>query len=356
MDNARGPFFPLFLEATGESSSQGALFFAVTSFIAILSSAASSFVLERAGLKFLLFLGGLCMAVSPFGLIFTPNLNGALTTAFFFGLGLGWVAVGQNVLISLVERVDLRRQLFALLHCFYALAAMTAPLSVLWLKKSLPWNWLLVGETVLCVPFLFFLIFIKSENKDELPKERVLPPPLFDPTVLRWVFFLSFYIASELILSTRLVIFVQGLGLDFAESSRHLFWFFLSMFFSRLAFFFVRLPFPAAKILMFCLGFALSLIALGYTKSTYFFALTGAAIGPVFPVVMDEMSRTWPKRFDVLVSRVIALSSMFVVTAHMVVGKLTDLYGIDKAMYSVPLLMASAFVIILTKRIKSSAL
>lgn len=351
MDNARGPFFPLFLKATGETASQGALFFAVTSFVAILSSAAAGRILEKLGLKALLFLGGLCMGVSPFGLVLFPTLTGALITALLFGLGLGWVAVGQNILISLVKKEDLRRRLFALLHCFYALAAMTAPLSILKLKDMLPWNWLLVGVLVLTTPFMLCLLFLKKPEEKGVV-EKIAPPPLSDFWVLTWVLFLSFYISAELIMSTRLVTFVQGAGLSFEEASKHLFLFFMSMFIIRLLFFFVKISVSAIKVLFVCLLSALVFIFLGYNVSTLFFALVGGAVAPVFPVVMDEMSRMWPERFDVLVARVIALSSMFVVTAHMTVGKLTDVYGIGKAMYAVPVLIALALVVLLTALLK----
>ncbi len=353
MDNARGPFFPLFLEATGESSSKGALFFAVASFVAILSSAVAGWMLENLGLKKLLLFGGLAMGTSPLGLVFIPTLKGALITAFLFGTGLGWVAVGQNILISQVKKVELRRQLFALLHCFYALAAMSAPLTVLKLKTVLPWNWLLAGVLVLTTPFILSLVFLKEE-KQEGEVKKIKPPPLSDFWVLTWILFLSFYISSELILSTRLVVFTQGFGLSFTEASQHLFLFFLSMFIVRLLFFFVKLPVGALKILLVCLLSGLVFLFLGYNVSTYFFALVGASMGPVFPVVMDEMSSMWPERFDVLVARVIALSSMFVVTAHMGVGSLTDTYGIGKAMYAVPVLICMALVILMTGMIKKS--
>lgn len=353
MDNARGPFFPLFLEATGESSSKGALFFAVASFVAILSSGAAGFVIEKFGVKRLLFLGGISMGASPLSLILYPSLFGAIITAFLFGMGLGWVAVGQNILISLVKKEGVRRRLFALLHCFYALAAMTAPLSVLKLKEVLPWNWLLIGALVLTLPFLLSLFFLKEEVDENAPVKKIKPPPLTDFWVLTWVTFLSFYISSELIMSTRLVVFVKGMGLGFEEASKHLFLFFLCMFCIRILFFFVNFKQSAVKILLVCLLSALGFIYLGYNVSTYFFVLVGAAVGPVFPVVMDEISRMWPERFDVLVARVIALSSMFVVTAHMVVGRLTDTYGIAKAMYAVPVLICLATATLLTSVLKA---
>ncbi len=351
MDNARGPFFPLFLDATGETAAQGSLFFAVTSFVAILSSAMAGKLLDKLGLKSLLFLGGLSMGASPFGLVLLPDLTGALITAFLFGLGLGWVAVGQNILISLVKDGGLRRRLFALLHCFYALAAMTAPLSILKLRGVLPWNWLLVGVTVLSVPFMAGLLFLEK-NEDGVENKKVEPPPLSDFWVLVWVLFLSFYISSELIMTTRLVVFVQGLGLSFEEASKHLFLFFTAMFLVRLFFFLKQVSISAVKILTTCLLLSLVFIVLGYSLSTIFFALVGGAMGPVFPVVMDEISRMWPKRFDVLVARVIALSSMFVVTAHMTVGKLTDVFKIEKAMYAVPVLISFALVVLLTAALR----
>ena len=346
MDNARSPFFPLFLDATSETSANGALFFALASFVAILSSASACKILSQFGLKVLLIAGGLSMALSPWGLVLMPNLNGALLTAFLFGVSLGWVAVGQNILISLVEKENLRRRLFSLLHCFYALAALTAPLSVLQLKKYVPWNYLLLGVSFLCVPFLFLSLFLAEDKAGAQEQKKILPPPLTDPWVLMWVLFLSFYIASELIVSTRMVVFIEGFGVSFEAASNHLFLFFVSMFVVRVSFFIFEFSMSAAKILSGCLLAALVFIFLGYTQSTYFFVLVGGAIGPVFPLVMDEMSKMWPKRFDVLVARVIALSSLFVVTAHMFVGKLTDLYGIGVAMYSVPVLMTLALLVL----------
>lgn len=344
MDNARGPFFPLFLDATGESSSRGALFFALTSFVAILSSAAAGKILRAFGLRKLLILGGLAMGLSPFGLVWSPNLEGALMTAFFFGLGLGWLAVGQNILISLVEDLALKKRLFSLLHCFYALAAMTAPLSILKLKSLLPWNQLLIGVSLLTLPFLILTLFLSPEEgaqKEESPEPA---PPLSDFWVAVWIGFLSFYVSAELIVSTRLVLFLEeGMGLSFDQASKHLFLFFLAMFLVRVLFFLVHFKQSSIKILMCCLLSALVFFFLGYTQSTFFFSLLGASIGPVFPLVMDEMSMMWPKKFDVLVSRAIALSSLFVVTAHMVVGRLTDLFGIAAAMYAVPVLLTCAF-------------
>ncbi len=347
MDNARGPFFPFFLEASKESASKGALFFAVTSFITILSSATADWILKKWGLKTLLLLGGFGMGSSPLGLILFPNLNGALITAFLFGAGLGWTTVGQNILINLVKAVELRRQFFALLHCFYALAAMTAPLTILKLKNILPWNWLLIGVFFLSCPFVISLFFLKKEGA-EIKVKKMPPPPLSDFWVMIWVTFLSFYIASELIMSTRLVVFLKGLGLSFKVASQHLFLFFLAMFLIRLLFFFVSFHISALKILLTCLFASLGLMFLGYNVSTYFFSLMGASFAPVFPIVMDEISNMWPKRFDVLIARIIAISSMFVVSIHMLVGKLTDLYGIDKAMYSVPILMLFSLIILLT--------
>lgn len=345
MDNARSPFFPLFLEATGETSAKGSLFFALASFVAILSSASAGQILSRFGLKKLLLLGGGCMAASPWGLALFPTLKGALITALLFGLSLGWVAVGQNILISLVENKSLRRRLFSLLHCFYALAALTAPLSILEVKKHVPWNFLLLGVTALCLPFLFLTFFLKEDTSAASEQKKIKAPPLTDPWVLLWVMFLSFYIASELILSTRMVVFIEGLGASFEEASHHLFLFFVCMFLTRISFFIFEFSMSALNILRGCLCAALILIFLGYTQSTYFFALLGGTIGPVFPLVMDEMSKMWSERFDVLVARVITLSSLFVVTAHMFVGRLTDVYGIAIAMYSVPILIFLALTI-----------
>lgn len=346
MDNARGAYFPILLKNTGLSATKGSVFFALASFMAILSSASASFIIGRWSLKALLYLGAGAFFLCPMGLIFFTNFLGVVITAFLFGLGLGWVSVGQNILISQIDREDIKRRLFSLLHCFYAAAAMTAPLSIVWLKNILPWNYLMIGVSFLSIPFFAGIFFL--ENKKANLQDRVEPPPLKSFWVLLWLMFLSFYISSELILSTRLVIFVeQTYSLSFAEASQHLFYFFLFMFIARVFFFLYHIKASSFFILIACVAGGLFSFALGHIVSTYFYSLIGLFMGPVFPVSLDEISKRWPKSFDVLISRVIAISSIFIVSAHMLVGVLTDYIGIQKALYSVPILLTLSLVVIL---------
>ena len=357
MDNARGPFFPILLEKTTVSSSEGALFFALTSFVAIISSALASFFIARFGLKALLVCGGLFMTASPYGLVFMPSLTGALTTAFLFGASLGMVAVGQNVLVGQIENEEFKRRFFSLLHCFYALAAMTAPLSVLALKNFVVWNHILVAVSFLTVPFIIFVLFLRPENSklnstQELKSDSA-PLKWGDKAAFLWILFMSFYVSSELILSTRMVVLVKSFSKPFDVASHHLFYFFLFMLFSRLLFFLFQFKSSTYKVLTLCMigGFVGAI--LGYSIDPFFFSVVGGFMGPVFPTVMEEVSKRWPKNFDVMVSRVISLSSFFVVLTHMSVGRLTDLYGVQQSLMVVPVLLALAFSVLMYKRFKS---
>ena len=356
MDNARGPFFLILLEKTRISSSEGSLFFALASFVAIISSALVGRFIGLFGLKALLILGGALMTLSPFGLIFFPTLFGALVTAFLFGASLGLVAVGQNILVGQIENEDFKRRFFSLLHCFYALAAMTAPLSVLVLKNYVLWNYILIAVSFLSIPFMILVFFLKfeKENRKNINMNFELTPPKWtDKTSFLWVLFMSFYVSSELILSTRMVVLVKSFNKSFDVASHHLFYFFFFMLGSRLLFFLFQFKSSAFKVLSFCiLGGLLSSI-LGYLVNPLFFAIVGGFIGPVFPTVMEELSRTWSKRFDTMISRVISLSSFFVVLTHMSVGRLTDLYGIQQSLIVVPVLLSLSFVTLFYKRMQS---
>ena len=357
MDNARGSFFPILLEKTSISSSQGALFFALTSFVAIISSALASSFIGLFGLKSLLVFGGALMTVSPFGLIFFPSLFGALVTAFFFGASLGLVAVGQNVLVGQIENEDFKRRFFSLLHCFYALAAMTAPLTVLILRHYIFWNYILVAVSFLSIPFIVFVLFLKSEKKNMNKSSasfELTPLKWTNKASFFWILFMSFYVSSELILSTRMVVLVKSFNHSFDTASHHLFYFFLFMFFSRLLFFLFSFKSSLFKILSFCILGSLVSSILGYIIDPLFFAIVGGFMGPVFPTVMEELSRLWPKKFDTMVSRVISLSSFFVVLTHISVGRLTDLYGVQQSLIVVPILLALSFAILLYRSIKST--
>lgn len=347
MDNARGPFFPLFLKNTGLSASKGALFFALTSFVSIASAASAGFFLKRFHLKALLFSGGLMMFLSPLGLVFFANFRGSIITALFFGIGLGWTAVGQNILISLIENKSLRRRFFSLLHCFYALAAMTAPLSLVWLHKVFQWNYLLLGVSFLCLPFLTSLLFFKAQEKSKDVKSQVQPPSLKNPWVLLWLSFLSFYISAELILTTRLVVLAEAFGHSFEVSSAHLFYFFLAMFVSRAIFFVFKIHWSTQRVLFICLLGIFTSFLLGFYYESYFLSLIGFFMGPIFPVVVDQIAETWPESFDVLISRVISISSFFVVMSHILVGYLSDLLGIETSIWSVFALSFLAFLVLI---------
>jgi fucose permease len=355
MDNARGPFFPILLSETSASSSEGSLFFALTSFVAIISSALASRFISLFGLKSLLILGGALMTASPFGLVFLPDLFGALITAFLFGASLGFVAVGQNVLVGRIENEEFKRRFFSLLHCFYALAAMTAPLTVLVLKGYVQWNQILVGVSFLSIPFMFLVFFLKNDSVEKNSSNfeiELTPPKWTDKTSFLWILFMSFYVASELILSTRMVVLVKSFDFSFDQASHHLFYFFLFMLCSRLLFFVVQFNSPAFKVLLLCVSGGLISSILGYAINPIFFSIVGGFMGPVFPTVMEVLSKTWPKKFDLVVSRVISLSSFFVVLAHMSVGRLTDLYGIQNSLIVVPVFLSISLLILIYRQKK----
>lgn len=348
LDNARGPFFPILLTETGVSSANGSFFFALTSFLAVLSSAFAGWFLQKYRVKYLLIAGGFVMGASPLVLAMVPSFYGAMGTAFVFGCCFGWITVGQNVMIGKFADVRVRSKLFSLLHCFYALSALVAPLTIIYMKSRVPWNWLLCGVTLLCVPLVLMGLFVK-EDKIE-PKVLGSGSPeglrLFNWDIFQWIIFLSFYISAELMLSTRLVVLMRDFNFGYDFSAHTLAGFFIFMFVSRFFFFLFKLKVSDLILLTLSVGASLFCFVVFYFTWAPGIALCGLFMGPVFPFVMEYLSKKMPENFDVLVARIIAISSLFVVCCHLALGKFSDLWGVKLAMLTVPFLLLPPLILV----------
>jgi fucose permease len=143
------------------------------------------------------------------------------------------------------------------------------------------------------------------------------------------------YVMSEILISTRLALYVRRTQLlDLAHSSLFVSYFFMFLLMGRIFFSFVKFRFPLRTQLMTSLILTLGCFLLGFWKSTQFFALCGLCMAPFYPLALTYASELFPaSKMNSALSYILALSSFFIVIMNLTVGWVTDHFGIEQALW-----------------------
>lgn len=353
-DNSRGPLFPEILKTFAVSDSQGALFFALSSFCGFLASYLVRFLLCHWSRTRIMQWSLILMGGSLLGMGFAKSFFGLVLCSSFFGASLGLVGVVQNILVSVGSAPQRRQQMLSGLHATYGIASFLAPLLVAGVSL---WGgtWRVVFFTVAAVPLVIFLGFLGWREKQTLSAtdlRRQLTPPLPQSRKehIGQIFLalsLGFYVLVEAMVATRLPLLMRrqkGMGLE--ESSYYLTAFFLCMLVGRLLFTVFRFKWPLRHMLScFLLLSALSL-GIGLTGVPAFLSLSGLFMAPFYPLAIVYVSSHYEKTMDSAISYCIALQSIFTVAMHALVGYLTEVYGISLALWTGPFGLVVSFLLL----------
>lgn len=339
-DNIRGPLFPEILAEFKVSDSMGSLMFALSSVSGFMASQISSYLLPRHSRKWILQVASLALGCSLVGTALAPNFITFLVMSILFGLALGVLGLIPNVLVPLGSSPEKKQQLLSGLHAMYGIASFTAPLIVAAIGGSTGnWRWS-VGLTCIA-PFSLFLYtlhpshfphhkkptFIKAHHE----ARRLLN---FKPQVFL-ALMVSFSVAAEIMISSRLALYMRRVWhYDLEQSSLCVTGFFLCLLLGRLLFtavkFRISLPHQLSLSLMataIALGFGLYL-------HPYFLMLTGLGIAPFYPMAITWISSEFPDDLDTAVSYMMATDALMLTFMHLLIGKLSDGFGIHQALLS----------------------
>ena len=351
-DNVRGPLFPEIMKDFGVSDSVGSLMYALSSVSGFISSYLARRLLRRFDRLTVLQGGAGALIVSMLGMASSPNFISFLLFSFCFGLSLGIIGMIPNILVPLGSSTERKQQLLAGLHAMYGVASLCSPLvaaGMQWLTGNWRWTFVVVGVA----PLGLLLYSFHSSHEDLHQKNEITAEfrkqnrkVNFKPQMFL-ALMLGFCVSAEILVSSRLALYMRrAWNFDMENSSLYVTYFFVSMLLGRLMFALVKFPLSIRAQLSLSLVGSSICILLGIHYHPLFIAFMGWTVAPFYPLSITWISSKFPEDLDSAVSYMMTLDSVMLVGMHLLVGKVTDQFGITKALYLGPVFFAIAFILV----------
>ena len=341
LDNSRGPLFPHLLRGISLNDTQGALFFSTASAAALFATLTAPYPHRKIGSWLSLQLSLLIMAISFFTLTQVQGLAGVIICAALFGLGYGSLTVHQNVLIQERTPPHSMLRVQSLFHAMYGMASLLAPIAVSLIFQQ-GYDWRRCFFILAFAPVLLLSISIFFKDDTETLKKKTTnetPPFLFDKKTFLFMLMVSLYVANEILISTRLVLYVDRLpDFSFEQGNHYLFLFFLTLTTGR----FMGGLLPSSnhpKRLLYILGFStIALELIGIFIHPLALAFTGLSMSVFFPASVSYLY-TQTDRAVHAISNLFMGNSIALVLMHQTTGWVTDKLGMTAAIGLAPVLM-----------------
>ena len=331
-DNIRGPLFPELLSFFKLTNAEGSFSFAAASAAALLGNIISTTLLKKYNLAQVLCLSLFTMALGLFFMGVVPHFYLYILGAIVFGLSIGLMGVTQNVMVA--ENVEPSKQSKALsgLHGVYGFSSLIAPLIASYSPHIFGnWRAAFFITAVVAVIFALASVGIHAEPKFEVH-------PLIDKAESSqnsfWVlvFFggiFAFYVMAEIMVSTRLALYMRTYSnMDLESSSRYVTYFFVFLLLGRVIFTFKSFNSTLKTQLNCSLCFSLILFFLGMKFNPLFFVLMGLSMAPFYPLSVAYISAQTGRNRRQFITFAISFQSLCVISMHLGVGYLTDEFGL----------------------------
>jgi fucose permease len=335
VDNARGPIYPLVIDVFNLSSSASSYIFSLASLVSFTITVVANLWLPRFGLigssQYSLYLHATALITMGISSFFSSGFIFFLMGCVFLGLAVGIQSITVNLIVSKDAPREHRRKIFSGLHAMYGGAALLAPLVVSSvIRYSYDWRVLFIALGCLLIVWTFF--YKKPEEVDfEVPFKLSLRS--LNPSSVRLGVLVAFYVSTEIIVATRLVLFLKRESyLSVADASLYLTGFFIFLLAGRLFFAFSHFEGKSENLLKVSLVFTAVFFVLAFYVDPRFLTLCGLSMSYFFPCSLEFITHNY-KDSDTAISVVMNFVGIFLVFSHMVFGVITDLYGVRLAMY-----------------------
>lgn len=347
-ENVRGPLFPDILKHFNVNDSTGSLMFALGNLSGLLSSYSSHYFLKRYDRLTVLRGAVITLIASMWGMAASPVFPVFLFFSFLFGFSLGIIGLVPNILVPMGSTPHKKQQMLSGLHTMYGMASLLAPLLAAFIQYLLG-NWRFTFAIGSLAPIALLVYTFHSSHKDlhtkaDLPAETHksnrkinLKPQLFLSLML------SFGVAVEIMVSSRLALYMQRVWqFNMETSSFYVTFFFISMMVGRLLFAVVHIR----KSIQFMLTTSLALTGFcilgGIFIHPLFLAAVGFTIAPFYPLTITWVSSEFPDDLDTAVVYTQVVDSVMLIIMHLVIGKITDIFNIKYAiLFGVTFVLAS---------------
>lgn len=339
-DNIRGPLFPEIMKQFAVSDSAGSLMFALSNISGLISSYACRHLLRRFDRLSVLRGGAMGLTLSLLGLALAPNFIVFLIFSFGFGLSQGVIGLIPNVLVSVGSSAHRKQQMLSGLHTMYGFASLMAPLLAAGVEMVAGnWRWTFAVATVGPLSLLAYSFHASHKNLHtrsvfSAEERRAHKAKNFKPQIFL-ALMLSFAVATELMLSSRLALYMQRVwNYNMETSSLYVTYFFIFMMLGRGLFTLVHFKQTPQFLLTTSIVGTGATILLGVFVHPLFLAVGGFTVAPFYPLSISWISSEFPQDLDSVVSYMMATDSLMLILMHLAIGKVTDLIGIENAILS----------------------
>ena len=340
------------LATFGIGAGIGALFFTTSSFIGLLTNFSVKWWLGKFGQLKSLYLSLILyiLGASLLGLSAILGLWAQFAAAFFIGMGSTGIGITINVLTANSVRAEQRGKALSGLHAMYALAALIVPVIIgIGDRWGLSWDKYFYFAAFMTI-FLAAKTFSHLKNHPVAAKESAESEEKFDwKKFLPYALLFGFYVAGEVLTSTRLSFYLQkGASLSEEVSRSILFRYFLFFFLGRVAFIFINVKKYTFHILQITLVFAITNFIAGIYLSPWYFPFAGLGMSVFFPLAMDMISDRFSKDKEAAVSFIFLFVGIMISTFHFSFGQIVERWGLMFSILLIPLLHFVCYLILLT--------
>ncbi|HET9520870.1 MAG TPA: MFS transporter [Candidatus Limnocylindrales bacterium] len=348
-------------DAYDQSDAGIGLYYLVYAIFYATGSFAGGLATERLGRRTVLVAGAVLLGVGVVTLGIAPTWAVFLVAAVPAGLGSGTIDGGANGLI-LDLYVEGRGRALNLLHLFFSLGALTAPVTIgLLVENGIGHEAIIIGTGLAAFPVaaLFALVAMPGGRRDRADAEAsgagriALQVPLI---ILGLA--IGLYVASEVGVSSWLVRFLEPAPLTTATTALSLYWGGLAvgrLLSSALADRFDHRRFATACAVAMAVALVGAIFIPSLPVSIAFFALAGIASGPIYPMIIAIGGDRYPGRSAAVSGFLGGTAVVGSIVYPPVMGLLSVTVGLVVAMAgNIVLAIACAVALVLVRGVRSA--
>lgn len=349
IDNSRGPLYPLIKTDLGLLNFKASLIFALGSLGQFFANSCSSYWLKFSFKKILsIFQIMMIIGCAFLGLAKNQGEYFLYFGALVFGMGSGGLGSLANMLIILGTTTKRRRQFLSGLHAMYGSASFLAPFLVRGVMSATgSWG---IHFFILCLfPLLAFFIGQFSLSSEVPPHHENIQSDLSLKTKWMIGFLFSSYVAGEVLISSRMVVYLmEAWSFSWEKSGLYLSYFFICLLAGRSLFALLKFPGKSFFWLIASLVGTITFALLGYYVQPYFIFFTGFTISIFFPCGIDWMTHNYGEKAAGFLTTYLSMwIGLGLVTMHLLNGFISDVIGAKTAMLMAPILLCSSIVVLL---------
>lgn len=352
ISNLKGAVYPDILTHFNISTAVGSGIFAYESFLGFIASFSSRWWLPRIGPVGSYRILMLILIIGTFGTGYSGSLYFGypllMISSMIFGFGMGGLGIDFNLLIGKGTLPSKRRKVYSGLHAMYGIASFFAPF-IVGIAGRYGVDWRLLFKLFALFPLLlFFSSFAVKQKIDKISNTVKLICNIKMSTKLLMGGVFGFYVAAEMSVATRLVLFVRTVwGWDREKSVLYLGIFFLLIFIGRAIFAIFSFPLSSYKWLLISSFLSCCLYLFGLYVHPIGMVLTGLSMSFFFPCGMDWLNESFSKDFDYMTIFVMTCVSLILIITHWGIGVSASFLGIQNALLIGPVFLLFVMILLL---------